>query len=157
MRKLLVLMLVGAILPAGYTAASEGFDIEAMNKEILEFSGHLETCTPYEAVIIHIMTGDELSRKIVGMEAGKCIYIEEMPQGGKMTCKYPESMLTPIAAYYRKAAKAESFSVNVKSSYSDSAFESESTYSLNGKVVENPLQEVLENGVCVISGYSLGE
>ena len=121
------------------------------NKDILELADKLETCTPYKANFVHPLTGEKLTREIVGMTNGKCVYVEGMPNGGKMKCKYSKDSLPSIAQYYRNTANAGSSEVNVSISQTDS--KPKTIYKINGKPVDNPMQECMNNGDCVISGY----
>ena len=132
------------MLSAGYVYAQG-------NKDILELADKLETCTPYKANFVHPLTGEKLTREIVGMTNGKCLYIEGMPNGGKMECKYSKDSLSSIAQYYRDTANAGSSEVNVSTSQTDS--KPKPIYKINGKPVDNPMQECMNNGDCVISGY----
>ena len=85
------------------------------------------------------------------MTNGKCVYVEGMPNGGKMECKYSKDSLPSIAQYYRDTANADSSKVTVSGSKTDST--PKIVYKINGKSVDNPLQECMNNGDCVISGY----
>ena len=78
-------------------------------------------------------------------------YVEQMPNGGKMECKYVESDRITVAQYYKDMANAESEEVNISGNLFNE--KPKITYKVNGKEVENPLQAALNNGTCVISGY----
>jgi len=92
-------------------------------KDMLDLAAKLELCEVYTQKFIHPFTGESLERKIEGLVDGKCLYIEEMPNG------------------------------KVELSLGDEKQEAKYTYTINGKEVENPLQECLDNGTCTISGY----
>ena len=143
MKKIFCLALL-LMLSAGYVYAQG-------NKDILELADKLETCTPYKANFVHPLTGEKLTREIVGMTNEKCVYVEGMPNGGKMECKYSKDSLPSIAQYYRDTANADSSKVTVSGSKTDST--PKIVYKINGKSVDNPLQECMNNGDCVISGY----
>lgn len=109
----------------------------------------LDSCEKFACEIEHPFSGEMVKREIVGLKNSKCEYKEEMPNGGEMNCQYPLELRKAVAQYYRDIAKAESQEVNI-------TFSSEGqniTYLINSKQVENPLQEALDTGACVISGY----
>ena len=74
-----------------------------------------------------------------------------MPDDGKMECKYTENERKAVAQYYKDVATAESVGTSVNANLGSG--EQKTTYTINGKVVDNPLQEAMSSGVCVISGY----
>ena len=94
-----------------------------------------------------------MERSIVGLKDGKCIYIEQMPNGGEMDCAYTDSARKAVVKYYKDmeaaAVAGESQGVNV--TIKDG--KTETKYTIDGKQVGNPLQEAVNNGQCVISGY----
>ncbi len=122
-------------------------------KDMLEFADKLESCEVFTQKFIHPFTGEPMERKIVGIVDGKCLYIEEMPGGGKMECRYSDEQRKAVAQFYRDTANALSSGANIKMSIGDEKLETKSTYTINGKEVANPLQECMENGTCTISGY----
>ncbi len=122
-------------------------------KDMLELAAKLESCEVFSKKFIHPLTGEPMERKIVGIVDGKCLYIEEMPGGGKMECRYSDEERKAVAQFYRDIANAQSSGANIKMSMSNDKLEVKSTYTINGKEVENPLQECMENGTCTISGY----
>ena len=118
------------------------------------FPNKLDSCTEYKCQFTHPLTGDLLTKEILGLtNDGKCNYIEEMPNSGKMECEYTESIRKAIVQYYEDLSNAESAGLNASIKFGTTGTEVETTYTLDGKEVENPLQEVLNNGQCVISGY----
>lgn len=103
---------------------------------------NLENCTAYSEEFIHPFSGEELTREVVGLNAdGLCEYKEEMPGDGLMTCAYSEETREVIAEFYRDEARYSQFAGMRR------------TYTLNGKTVENPLNEAMNNGDCTVSGY----
>lgn len=121
-------------------------------KELLTFSEKLEKGEPYSGKFMHPFTGEMMEKEIVGMtDDGKCLYIEEMPNGGKMECRFSPESRKAVAQYYEDIAKSQSFGFDVTISPDDE--KQSNKYTINGKEVENPLQECLSNGECVISGY----
>ena len=116
------------------------------------FSNNLASCKAYKTNFVHPFTGETMNKEIFGIVDGKCKYIEQMPNGGQMECKYTESERLAIAKYYLDIAKESS--TKIKISFGLTQGSVKSTYIVNGKAVSNPLQEALNNGACVVSGYS---
>jgi hypothetical protein len=123
---------------------------QQQNPEIV-FADKLSSCTKYKMTFKHPLTGDILEKEILGIIDGKCNYVEQMPNGGKMECKYSESERAVVAQYYKDVANAES--VGTSFSFDSGSGEQKAKYTINGKVVDNPLQEAITSGACVISGY----
>lgn len=123
---------------------------QPQNPEII-FADKLSSCSTYKTTFKHPLTGEMLEKEILGIINGKCDYVEQMPNGGKMECKYTESERKAVAQYYKDVASAESVGTSVNANLGSG--EQKTTYTINGKVVDNPLQEATNSGVCVISGY----
>lgn len=123
---------------------------QSQNPEIV-FADKLSSCTKYKTTFKHPFTGETLEKEILGIVNGKCDYIEQMPNGGKMECKYSESERMAVAQYYKDVATAESVGTSLNSDLGSG--KTKTTYTINGKVVDNPLQEATNSGVCIISGY----
>ncbi|MCX6751841.1 MAG: hypothetical protein NT161_03730 [Candidatus Nomurabacteria bacterium] len=123
---------------------------QLQNPEII-FANKLSSCTNYKITFKHPLTGETLEKEILGIINGKCNYIEQMPNNGKMECKYPESERMAVAQYYKDVTTAESVETSANTNLGSG--EKKTTYIINGKVVDNPLQEAMNIGVCVISGY----
>ena len=115
------------------------------------FPDKLETCEPFSCKFEHPFTGEMMEKKIVGLVNGKCQYTEEMPNNGRMDCEYSESLRKAVAQYHRDIAAAESAGTSVKADLGSG--ETETTYTIDGQEVENPLQEAVDSGACTISGY----
>ncbi len=113
------------------------------------FEEHLSTCSQYKGTFEHPLTGETMEREIAGETDGKCLYVEQMPNGGKMECRYTEYERRAVAQFYLDEAAAELSETSIHMEGTEVTTE----YTLDGKVVENPLAEALENGTCVISGY----
>jgi len=112
----------------------------------MEFTDKLEKCESYSATFKHPLTYEVLRREIVCIEGDKCVYIEEMPDGCRMICKFSESERITIAQYYRDFLMDQKH----RTSNEDNV---ETKYYINGKEVYNPLQEALKCGLCVIERY----
>jgi hypothetical protein len=123
---------------------------QPQNTEII-FAENLISCTEYKTTFKHLLTEEMLEKEIMGLVDGKCHYVEQMPNGGKMDCKYTESERAVAAQYYIDVALAES--TDSQTDIDLESGEQETTYKINDKVVDNPLEEFMNTGVCVISGY----
>ncbi len=123
---------------------------QSQNPEIV-FADKLSSCTKYKITFKHPFTGETLEKEVLGVVNGKCNYVEQMPNGGKMECKYSESERVVVAQYYKDVVMAESAGTSVNVDLGSG--EQKTTYTINGKVVDNPLQEAMNSGVCVVSGY----
>jgi hypothetical protein len=137
------------LLLIAFASVSSGQEKE----EVLIFADHLEKCTPFKSEFTHPFSGQKMQREIVGITDDKCLYTEEMPNNGKMTCRYDLAQLPVIAKYYRDVAMAKSHSTSAKITTQSDKQEVKITYKINGKEVRNPLQECMQNGTCLISGY----
>lgn len=115
------------------------------------FADNLNSCINYKISFTHPLTGEELEKEILGIEDGKCVYVEQMPNGGKMRCKYSETERVLAAQYYLDLALAESTKTEAEVDLGSE--NGNPTYIVNDKIVENPLQEFMNTGVCEISGY----
>ena len=118
----------------------------------LTFANKLKACEKYKGKFTHLLTGDKLDREITGLVENKCNYIEQMPNGGKMTCKYTQAQREAAANYYKLTA-TDSGSVSTETRTDPATGESKTITKVDGKEVENPLNAYLIDGTCVISGY----
>jgi hypothetical protein len=95
-----------------------------------------------------------MNKGIVGIQKdGMCLTREQMPGGMTMECRFDESYRKQVADYIRRlqAAKRSSTEARVEG---DSA---EVTSRIDGKVVHNPLQAAMEQGLCQIQMPGGGE
>jgi len=118
-----------------------------------DFPDMIESCTKYTCEFDHPATGEKLAREISGIEDDKCRYAEEMPNGGKLNCNYGEEMRKLVARYYREVGNAASISADFEVDLDEEENDIDLTYTLDGKLIQNPVQEALETGECVITGY----
>jgi hypothetical protein len=131
----------------GKLDVSEIEDMENMMQEYIsctqEAAENLATCTPFSCSFIHPFWGGEPTEKtIVGMQNEKCIYTEELPNGWMMNCDYAEQERLDVSTYYKELMTEEWwYGLNI----------SFSTNEVNQ--IKNPLQNMLDNEVCIISGY----
>lgn len=113
------------------------------------FADKLISCTKFKTTFKHPLTDDILEKEVLGVVDGKCVYIEQVPGGGKMECKFSESERVAVAQYYKALADAESFS----STYKGNAEKNTSTTTIDSKAIDNPLTKFMNSGVCSVSGY----
>jgi len=109
----------------------------------------LDKCEPFKCTFTHPLTGEPMTKEIRGVSGNKCVYVEQMPNGGKMECNYLESMRKSVAQFLKSTASATS----VETKFQSDLLTSQSKTIVNGKEVPNPLQEATDTGQCVVSGY----
>lgn len=118
------------------------------------FADALADCTPYRGTFRHPMTGQPLEREIQGLEQGTCRYREEMPQGGRMQCAWPETKLQELAIWYRYADFWTSTRVRSRTSLGEDGATTTTTEVTTDDVpTRSPLEESLEAGECTVQGY----
>ena len=156
-----IFLLVSIIAIAGCTVSGPGpgtvrLITSTPNQTLLQgcesMPDKLDLCELFSCGFQHPLPGEMMEKKILGLANGECVYTEEMPNSGRMDCKYSESMRTAVAQYYRDVASASSIGFNASSNLATG--QTLITYTINGQEVENPLQTALETEACVISGYS---
>jgi|GEM_PF-2550714 hypothetical protein len=108
-----------------------------------DFITALNTCSEFSCTFEHPMTGDELEKRVLGYDEDLCVYEEEMPNNMMMTCNYPNSHLGAVAKYYEDLEEAESAGTSLT--------DEGALYFINGEQVENPLQDAMDQGFCLIS------
>ncbi len=123
--------------------------------EQLAFADKLKACEKYKAQFTHPLTGEKMEREISGLVENKCNYIEQMPNGGKMTCKYSQTQREAAANYYKLTA-TDSGSASTESKTDPATGKIVTITKVNGKEVESPLTTYMSDGTCVISGYQSG-
>jgi hypothetical protein len=148
---LIVLVCLVGLQGCGKTDKSTSGGEKKGHLYTMEFPEKLEKGEAYSSTFIHPMTKEVLKREIVGMEGDKCVYIEEMPNDGKMICKFSESERKAAAQYYRDMLTAKTSRTKVNLSSSENKVKAK--YYINGKEVDNPLQEAVNSGSCVVEGY----
>ena len=109
------------------------------------FPEKLDACEAFSCEFEHPFTGDKLKKEILGLVDDKCKYTEQMPNSGKLDCQYSESLRKAVAQYTRDVTAAEDVGTSVRGD--------ERTYTIDGKQVENQLEEAMSSGACVVSGY----
>lgn len=143
--------LVPTAMPSITTMPTTSLPSVASPSAELTFATNLETCTPYKTPFKHLLTGEMLTKEIVGIKDDKCVYVEQMPNNGKMECHYTQSERTVMAQFYKDTAGA-TYSASASADLASGAVKS--TYTINGKTAINPLQEAFDAKICVVSGYA---
>lgn len=119
-------------------------------EKLIELADNLETCSAFTQEFEHLFTGETFERNITKTSETECTFTEGMPNGLLMTCTFSEESRKSVANYYRALASAESFGTESSQSLDNEA-EQTTTFTIDGKEVENPLQASMENGTCVVS------
>lgn len=119
-------------------------------EKLIELADNLETCSAFTQEFEHPFTGDTFERNITETSETECTFTEGMPNGLLMTCTFSEESRKSAASYYRDLAAADSFGTETSQSLGEDD-EQSTSYTIDGKEVDNPLQESMENGTCVIS------
>jgi hypothetical protein len=128
----------------------------------------LERCVPYSCEMSHPLFGRfVIDHTISGMKDGKCHYEQTMPNNGLMTCNLSEKQRNNFAQLNRDMFSGKSIesksSANMEGAWkwnSDGKTKSytkvtnkKTSYKVDGKETKNMMNEALENGDCVITGY----
>lgn len=116
------------------------------------FSDKLSSCTKYKCQFVNLLIKETIEKEISGIINGKCNYTEQITNNGKMECKFTESARKAVAEYYKNAIQLESMGIIIDEELGSSD-KQKIAYIMDGKVVENPLQEAINNGMCAISSY----
>lgn len=136
---------------------SDGLSEDEAYWQIQEiFIENLSSCVTHSETFTHPLTGDALTREIVGFDpndASICVYKEQMPNNGLMTCRYTESQRQLAAVYYEDILTADSYGTSIHSELKPDGDQTDVKYYIDDQEVSNPLQTFMENGVCVITGY----
>jgi len=118
-----------------------------------KFIAAIENCQVYEESFRHIFTGETLKRFIHGIKDNRCVYEEQMPNGGLMTCHYTLQRLPDIAWFYAHPEAFENMQVSSHTEFVDGKPVTTNRVTVNGKEVKHALNEALEQGECNVSGY----
>lgn len=121
--------------------------------ECADYAAMLETCKPYTCTFIHPMTKASMEKKIVGEKDGQCLTTEQMPPPGRMECAYNLETRKAVAQYTRTLSAGKETTSSTTTIAKDGSSKTTTTYTINGKTVDNPLQEALDGGQCNIVGY----
>ncbi len=128
----------------------------------------LEQCLPYTCKMSHPLFGIFIiDHTISGMKDGKCNYEQTMPNKGLMTCNLSVEQRNNFAQLNRDMFSGKSieskYSTDMEGAgkwNSDGKTKSyakvtkkKSSYKVDGKETKNMMNEALENGDCVVTGY----
>lgn len=141
MRRALFATVCLTTLAAGPARAAE---------ECPDLAAKLDACATYTCTFTHPFTRQPMEKRVEGVKDAACVYVEQMPNNGLMTCQYTESMRKAVAAYYRDLEQATRTSTSLRTGPDG---KTETRYTIDGKDVKNPLQEAMKNGQCVVTGY----
>ena len=121
--------------------------------ECREYAAKLENCTPYSCTFTHPMTGASLERKILGFTGADCTTVEALPGKRKMQCEFPADVRKAVAVFFRKTQAAAAGGTTIAgATTTDARGQPQSTTTIGGKPVVNPLQQALERGMCKVGG-----
>ena len=130
-----------------------------MHQQLYELADNLEVCEKFSQKFTHPFTGTHMERKVAGIIDEKCAYSEEMPNNGKMECKYSEEFRVEVAKYYRDLANAELSDKNIETKVEaetnlNGEQEVKTTYTIDGNTVENPLDKAMnDDDICTFTEY----
>ena len=113
-----------------------------------DFPGKLEKCEKHECIFVHPFTKELMERRIVGEVGDKCLYIEEMPNGGRMECRFFKHERKELAEYYKQYIELEATAKSREFRMSNA----KAVAIFDGKELESP--ELFSTGACVVFGYS---
>jgi hypothetical protein len=130
MKKILIIV---ALSIFSITTFSQGNDCQL-------FSNKIKNCESYECTFPHPFTGEKSSRKIIGSNNDKCLYVESMPNNGKMLCDFEKTNLKDISEFYKQALE------ELSEEDRQMSFSTEN-------IPQDPLSRSLENGTCCVLGY----
>ena len=114
---------------------------------------NIQDCTAIVQAYVHPWTGEKLERRITGMKNGTCNYVVTMPKGGKMDCRFPPGKLKDIADYFHNSTRYKNARVKSSTRFVEGKQVTKNRYFIEGKEIRNPMQESLDSGECVVSGY----
>jgi hypothetical protein len=99
------------------------------------------------------MTGASLERKILGFTGADCTTVEAMPGNHKMRCELPADVRKAVAVFFRETQVAAAGGKTIAGgAATDARGQAQSTTTIGGKPVVNPLQQALERGMCKVGG-----
>ena len=146
MKNVFYFMLVAAALGINNARAADCL------RDPSEYAAKLEKCEKFSCVFTHPFTNTKMTKQIVGLENGKCKTTEEMPNKGMMTCRFDEKQRKAVATQLKQSAKSDE-AVGFKAEVDFATGKSKSSVYKNGKEIKDPLNEAMQDGSCVVSGY----
>lgn len=115
------------------------------------FHDRLLSCAKSTSSVPSPFGGDGFKTDILGQIDGKCNYVMYLPNNGTMTCKLNQVQQKEFSEYYRITMSADNMSGIVTTDLTQAG--THSTTTVDGNVIENPLEKATKDGTCVISGY----
>jgi len=134
---------------------SEMFKDSGKSASCDAFPDKLDLCESFSCEFKHPLTDEIMKREIIGLVDGKCQYTEGMPNNSRMDCECSRNLRKAIAQYYRDIITARSAGAGVEVNLGSDDIKT--IYTIDGEEVENPLQEAMDSGQCIISGYNNSE
>ena len=129
---------------------------KASEVECEAFPQKLASCARYTCHFTHPLTKEPMKRELHGLVDGKCLLVEEMPNGGKMQCRYSASMRRKVSRYMATYQKAMAEGREIRFSGSKVLNQGGASHheeTIDGKKIVNPVIEGFESGACVVLGY----
>ena len=84
----------------------------------------------------------------MGTADGKCVYNELISDKGKMECKFNESARKAYGEYLNDVILLKSAGIMINPENAE-----RKSYVIDGKTVDNPLQEAISSGMCEVFIY----
>lgn len=128
-------------------------NLEIPSKYEIAFLDKLLECSPTKISFSHPLTGAVYEKRVVGIFDGLCVYTEQLPYNGLIECNYSEEERTEVVNMYKAINETGTYNVNTRVVLNPGETETESTYTVDGVELVNPLQTAIDDGTCVITGY----
>ncbi|MEJ0062014.1 MAG: hypothetical protein WDO70_02095 [Alphaproteobacteria bacterium] len=138
------------LLACAFLAAMPG---QSRADDCADFPAMLESCSPYQCSFVHPFTRQAMEKNIRGENNGKCLYTEQMPGGGRLECAYTPEMRQAVTEELRNYASGKPISGKTHGTASASGSNIQSTYVMDGKEYPSAMQQALNEGQCVTTGY----
>lgn len=129
---------------------AQGAPEPAITEDCARYGDMLFSCTPHRCRFSNPLTNEYLVRSIIGLTEGRCVTLDEMPNRGKMECSFTDAMRAAASQYFKDIETAGSIGMLAAIT---SGGRTGVNYTIDGKQVENPMQEALSQGQCIMSGY----
>lgn len=118
-----------------------------------DFINNLNSCSNYECQYTHPFFADETMTRKIQNQGTNCIYTEEMPNNGLMTCTFLEQKRLAAANYYQKISDGAEVSTKVNITFNNEGSETKVSEEIDGEASELTLNDFLADGTCVVTGY----
>ncbi len=96
---------------------------------------------------------DQFMIREISSQTNDCLYAEQVPNNGLMTCNYDQEKRLAAAKYYEKLANGENIKTSVNMSFGSEGENSSIIETIDGEMVKASLNDFLADGTCVVSGY----